>query len=230
MGGFSNVTGDQYGTVMNSDNCSFDGTARGGVMTTNGQLWIGSTAAPHVRLGTLVGGSGITITPGSGTITIAATATGLTTTNHAVQVGNTTNTVNSIALGLTGQALQGVTGADPAFTNLHIFNNTDQSAASANIVSGTTYIIDNAATVTLTLPASPAQGDRFQVIGLNVGLLKIAQNANQAIIMNQQKTTVGTTGSVYTLTQYAAFECGCITAGGSAVWVIYNASGMLAFY
>jgi len=47
MGGFSSITGQE--TIMFADNASFDGTDRGGRMTTDGQLWIGSTAAPHVR-------------------------------------------------------------------------------------------------------------------------------------------------------------------------------------
>lgn len=72
MAGFSSVTGDE--AIMFADNASFNGTQRGGKMTTDGQLWIGSTASPHVKLGTLTAGSGISITPGSGSITIAATS------------------------------------------------------------------------------------------------------------------------------------------------------------
>jgi len=45
-------------TITFTDNMSFDGTERGGAMTTNGQLWIGATAARHVRLGSIVSPSG----------------------------------------------------------------------------------------------------------------------------------------------------------------------------
>lgn len=70
MGGFSGITGLE--TIMFADNCSFDGTHRDGAMTTNGQLWIGATAAPHVRTGTLTSTDGsITITPGAGTINLS---------------------------------------------------------------------------------------------------------------------------------------------------------------
>jgi hypothetical protein len=41
-----------------------------------------------------------------------------TTVNHAVQVGNTTNGLNSISVGTTGQVLTGSTGANPAFANI----------------------------------------------------------------------------------------------------------------
>jgi len=40
-------------TITFTDNMSFDGTERGGAMTTNGQLWIGSTPSRHVRLGNI---------------------------------------------------------------------------------------------------------------------------------------------------------------------------------
>src|SRR5512135_34328 len=69
--GFSFITGDE--TIVHADNASFDGTNRGGKMTTNGQLWIGSTASPHVKLGNLTStGGSVTITNGSGTINLEA--------------------------------------------------------------------------------------------------------------------------------------------------------------
>ena len=81
MGGFSTITGNGLGSVLNADNVSFDGTSQGGVVTTNGQLLIGSTATPHIRVGSLTAGTGTTITNGAGTITISASATVPTTFN-----------------------------------------------------------------------------------------------------------------------------------------------------
>lgn len=51
MAGNNSIRGDE--TVTFTDNMSFDGTERGGKMTVNGQLWIGATALPHVKLGAL---------------------------------------------------------------------------------------------------------------------------------------------------------------------------------
>lgn len=74
MAGNSSITGDQ--TVTFTDNMSFDGTARGGAMSLNGQLWIGATASDrannggHVRLGQL--------TSPSGTLTIGYSAPNIT--------------------------------------------------------------------------------------------------------------------------------------------------------
>lgn len=73
MPGSSNISGDE--SIIFCDNMSFDGTERGGKMTANGQLWVGSSVAPHVRLATLTAGAGTTITNGNGTITISASST-----------------------------------------------------------------------------------------------------------------------------------------------------------
>ena len=51
MGGFSSVTGEE--TIMYADNASFDGTPRDGALSTNGELWIGASSSPHVKVGTL---------------------------------------------------------------------------------------------------------------------------------------------------------------------------------
>jgi hypothetical protein len=56
MAGSSNITGDE--SIIYADNASFDGTERGGKLTTNGQLWIGSTASPHVKKGSITSPSG----------------------------------------------------------------------------------------------------------------------------------------------------------------------------
>lgn len=56
--------------VMWADNVRFDGNAYPGAVTTDGQLLIGSTASPNIKVGTPTGSGGITITPGSGTLSI----------------------------------------------------------------------------------------------------------------------------------------------------------------
>ena len=65
MAGFDN-------DVMYASNVDFSGAATvAATVTTNGQLLIGSTAAPNIRVGTLASAAGtITITPGAGTINL----------------------------------------------------------------------------------------------------------------------------------------------------------------
>ena len=73
MAGSSNITGDE--SIFFCDNMSFDGTERGGKLTTNGQLWIGSTPSRHVRAGFITSNDGsVTITNGPGTIDLSASS------------------------------------------------------------------------------------------------------------------------------------------------------------
>ena len=74
MAGFDSITGLE--DVVYADNVSFDGTQRGGMITTDGELLIGSTAAPHIRKGTITAGANITVTNGEGSIEIASTGGG----------------------------------------------------------------------------------------------------------------------------------------------------------
>lgn len=75
MPGFSNITGDE--SIVFTDNASFDGTERGGKMTADGDLWIGSTVAPHVRKGTIASGDGtVVITKTAGHIDLSAPGSG----------------------------------------------------------------------------------------------------------------------------------------------------------
>lgn len=112
MPGFSNITGDE--SIMYADNCSFDGTERDGKMTANGQLWIGSASSPHVRKATLTNGNNISFTNGPGSIIGNLTGT----TDHAVQVGNTTGSLTSVGpSAIAGQVFQsGGPLADPSYS------------------------------------------------------------------------------------------------------------------
>lgn len=81
MGGFSIIAGDQFGSVVNADNASFDGTSRGGVLTANGQFWIGNSVSPRVRKGTI-------ISP-LGSLTIGYSAPNITIDVNTGSVGQT---------------------------------------------------------------------------------------------------------------------------------------------
>lgn len=56
--------------VVWADNVRFDGAGYPGAVTTDGQLLIGSTASPNIKVGIPTGSGGITVTPGSGTLNI----------------------------------------------------------------------------------------------------------------------------------------------------------------
>ena len=70
MAGFAN------GSILVANNVDFSGAyPPTNTVTSDGQLLIGSTAAPNIRVATLTQGSGIVITNGSGSISIATTGT-----------------------------------------------------------------------------------------------------------------------------------------------------------
>jgi hypothetical protein len=71
MAGFDN-------DVVYGSNVDFRGVEPvQGQVTADGQLLIGSTASPNIKVGTLTAGSGIAITNGSGSITIASSGSGM---------------------------------------------------------------------------------------------------------------------------------------------------------
>jgi len=99
MAGNNSIRGDE--TITFTDNMSFDGTERGGKMTTNGQLWIGSTASRHVKLGN--------ITSPLGTLTI-----GYSSPNITIEVAGGASAVEHLT-GDTGGQL------NPTANNFNIF-------------------------------------------------------------------------------------------------------------
>lgn len=92
MGGFSSITGQD--TIMNADNASFDGTERAGVLATNGQLWIGTTAVnaggTHINVGSITSPGGtVTVGYSSPNITLDVAASGVVVEKFALQTGTT---------------------------------------------------------------------------------------------------------------------------------------------
>lgn len=96
MGGFSSISGDE--TIVNADNASFDGTERGGKLTTDGQLWIGSTSSPHVKKGSI------------------------TSPDASVVVGYSSPNITLTAVGVSPTTFTGDSGtANPVMNNVNIF-------------------------------------------------------------------------------------------------------------
>ncbi len=72
------------------------------------------SAVPVLGILNILGGLNITTAAAGNTVSIRVDGT----TDHAVQIGNATNSLTSIAVGTNGQVLIGATGADPAFATL----------------------------------------------------------------------------------------------------------------
>ena len=96
MAGFDN-------DVVYANNVDFSGGSPvSGKVTTDGQLLIGATASPNIRVGTLTApAAGVTITGGAGSITFAlandlAAVEGLSTNGIATRTGTSTWTTRTI--------------------------------------------------------------------------------------------------------------------------------------
>jgi hypothetical protein len=185
MAGFSSITGDE--SIMFADNASFDGTQRGGKMTTNGQLWIGSTASPHVKLGVLTSpNSSITIGYSSPNITlVAGSAIPLTFTGDSGVAAPVANNLN----------IFGRSGSKTAATGSTV---TVNSPPYANQAGSTTVTLNSGsfatAAITLTTPASAGllDGDLLEFVATN-GVLVIQLAATQVAHVGTIITSVAGT-------------------------------------
>lgn len=109
MAGFSNISGDE--SIMFANNASFDGTERGGKMTTDGQLWIGSTASPRVKLGNIVAAdSSVTIGYASPNITVKVNTGALTDLHTAKWIVNSTPNAGGNCASITAALLNASSG------------------------------------------------------------------------------------------------------------------------
>ncbi len=114
MAGFSSITGDE--SIVFADNASFDGTQRGGKLTTNGQLWIGSTASPHVQKGSITSPMGtLSIGYSSPNITLDVTAGGAVVERFTMQTG--TSPVGPLAGTVTFNGAVVAAGTNPVRTD-----------------------------------------------------------------------------------------------------------------
>lgn len=160
--GFSAINSsvaDPFGIVMHADNASFDGTQRLGVLQTNGQLWIGSAAAPRVKVGSLTSPLG-TLTIGysspnitldivggavaiekinvqTGTSPISPTG-GTITFNGAVVAAGTnpvrTDGTSASVMALEVQTSQALAAADATKIGLSNFDSTSFAVAATGFV------------------------------------------------------------------------------------------------
>ena len=155
--------------------------------------------------------AGIAIYDGAGTFSAT------TTTQHAVLVGGTSNTIVNKTL-TDGQILIGSTGVDPVAANITagsgiaITNGAGSITVSSTglgitwtVVTGATqamsvnsgYIANNAGTVIFTLPSTAAVGSVIAVTGINNNTgWQIAQNAGQTVHFGTLSTTTGAGGSL----------------------------------
>lgn len=99
------------------------------------------------------------------------------------------------------------------------------TTTSATLAANGSYIANNAGLVTLTLPATAAQGTIIQIVGNGAGGWTIAQLASQQIHDGASSTTVGIGGSLSSSQRYNAVTLYCTTA--NLTWNVIASQGNL---
>lgn len=191
MGGFSQVRDNEYGSVMNADNVSFDGTERGGVVTTNGQLLIGATVAPHIRVGTLTSpDASVTITNGPGTIALTIAAGSTAVLQLATDTGTSPVSPSAGIISVLGRSGSKTVGSTNTVT-VKSPPYADQ-AGSTSVTLNSGSFATNAITLTTPVTAGLADGDLLEFVACN-GVLVIQLAATQVAHLGSVATSVAGT-------------------------------------
>ena len=246
--GLITVTGDPVlgtltisggGVTGMTEHAMVVGNAAGGItslaVATDGQIPIGSTGN-DVVLSTLTAGNNIGITNAAGSITIKVNGT----TDHALQIGNATGDLTSLAVGSTGVILQGVVGADPSWSTATYPSTValgDVLVASAANVIGVVNDVTNAGYV---LTANVGAAPSFQALP-PTGVTLTADDTNTASgasLTIAGGTNIGTTADgvstltinlddTITLTQVNAttFDTNVVAAGTTLSGTTWAADG-----
>ena len=210
---FQGYDGANYviGAAIIADTNGTPGTNR---IPTQLQFWThpDSTTAALQRL-TIASTGEVTIaTPDSGTA--------LTVTGAMYVTGIAAITVSNAKV-VTVDSSTGQIGALPIYTSQ--WSEVTGTTQAAVVNNG--YITNNAALVTVTLPASATVGQVIEINGKGAGLWKLAQNSDQTIHFGSIDTTTGTEGYLAATVRYDCVSVRCIT--DNTDWVVYSSSGTL---
>lgn len=104
------------------------------------------------------------------------------------------------------------------------------TGATQAITTGVTYIANNAsAEVVFSLPAAPAVGDTFRIIGYGAGGWRVAQAAAQQQYLNGITTQLGATsgvlGQIRFLDSWSGASWVCVAITPNAIWVCHDVFG-----
>lgn len=205
-----------------------------------------TSVAPSATAGVAFVSSGVGVDPAFNTVVVAGGGTGATTfTANGILLGNGTTAVTASAALTNGQLLIGSTGVAPVpasitgGTGITItpgagsitisstggFTWTDVVGVAQAMAINNGYVANNAALVTMTLPAVAAFGSVVQVAGLGAGGWRVAQNAGQTIHFEGLDSTLGVAGSVSSTNRYDSVELLCVVANTD--WTVIDVVGNL---
>lgn len=148
--------------------------------------------------------------------TINSTGNKITDGTHNVTLGGNLTTAGAFDTTITATGTTAVTLPTSGTLSTGTLPNTEVTGTSATMASNNKYTANNAALVTLTLPASSAVGDAIEVVGSGAGGWKVAQQAGQSIRAisggSTISTTTGTGGYIASNTAADCVILTCITA------------------
>lgn len=175
--------------------------------TANNQIMLGNSSVSNIVSGSTTGGCHL------GSIANPFGFVFIGEASNYVPITVNTQTTNGQQISIPNL------GNEPQ--NFLVGNFAEVTGTSATLTSWSTLVANNASLVTITLPTTIQQGERFRIIGKGAGKFKIAQNASQVINFGTQSTTTGTGGSIEAVNQYNVIELQCITANTTLNVVSY---------
>lgn len=217
MAGFDN------GTVF-ADNVDFRGVKPVvPQVTADGELLIGSTASPNIKVGSLTSTGGtVTVTAGSGTINLEAGASTPvqfdTDSGSAIPALGILNVLGATGLSTSGASNTVTIAGSSAGVNTWV----NETGTTADFVAGQGVIANNGSGITITLPATAAQGTVIRVAGVGAGGWTIDQGTGQSINYLGTSTTV-TSGTLAGDEVNACLELLCIVA--DTTWLALSSTG-----
>ncbi len=178
----------------------------------------------------------VTTAGGSLATTLAANAVGTSNiATSAVTYAKIQNMSANTLLGNptgSGAAPEEITlGAGLSFSGTTLVASGGYAPLPITVVTGTTqsatvnnsYIANNAALVTVTLPSTAAIGSVINVGGLGAGGWQLAQNSGQTIHFGNVATTSGVSGYIASQNQYDNVSIQCVVA--NTTWVVFASQG-----
>lgn len=170
------------------------------------------SATPTSHGFNIVGGTGVSTAGAGADITITASAT--TPLSFPTDSGTATPAANAVTIAGSG----GITTSGAAATvtidgsAFQQFSWAEETTTSRALTVNQGVVGNNAATITMTLPASAAVGDIFKMVQKGAGVVKIAQNAGQTMHFGASDSTTGAGGYIESTAQWDAVEFVCTTA------------------
>lgn len=203
------------------------------------KTWLNKTTGAYWILTALVASSGIVSATWSelqsstsgAILPVPEGGTGVgTLTAHGVLIGEGTAAVHVTSAGTSGQYLvSNGASADPTFqTATPQLTVTPVAGATQAMTSNHSYVANDSAQTTFTLPATSSVGDILQVVGsaLNTGGWIIAQGSGQIIYGPAGHSTSGATGTATSAAAAAqSVTISCVVA--NTTWVITANSGTI---